>query len=271
MLISLLLGALVGAVLGLTGAGGGILAVPALVAGMGWPMQQAAPVALVAVAGSAALGAIEAFRRGLVRYRAAFLMAAAGVPFTSTGVWLAQLLSQRVLLALFACVMLFVAARLILSVLSGRHAAVNESRLCVGHVDPDTGRLVWTWPVAAALAATGALTGLMTGLLGVGGGFIIVPLLRKLTHLTMHGIVATSLMVIALVGTGGIAATLLRGTPMPLLPTLGFAGTTAAGMLAGRMVSQRLPAHWVQMGFALVLVVVACGLLVKAAMTGPSA
>jgi len=53
MLTSLILGAIVGAVLGLTGAGGGILAVPALVAGMGWPMQQATPVALVAVAGSA--------------------------------------------------------------------------------------------------------------------------------------------------------------------------------------------------------------------------
>ncbi|MHA7235896.1 sulfite exporter TauE/SafE family protein, partial [Burkholderia pseudomallei] len=51
MLISLVLGSIVGAVLGLTGAGGGILAVPALVVGMGWPMQQATPVALVAVAG----------------------------------------------------------------------------------------------------------------------------------------------------------------------------------------------------------------------------
>lgn len=50
MLVSLLLGAVVGAILGLTGAGGGILAVPALVFGMGWPMQQATPVALVAVA-----------------------------------------------------------------------------------------------------------------------------------------------------------------------------------------------------------------------------
>ena len=56
MEISLILGVLVGAVLGLTGAGGGILAVPALIAGMGWTMQQAAPVALIAVAGSATVG-----------------------------------------------------------------------------------------------------------------------------------------------------------------------------------------------------------------------
>ncbi|WP_042978429.1 sulfite exporter TauE/SafE family protein, partial [Burkholderia sp. AU4i] len=102
MLISLVLGGFVGAVLGLTGAGGGILAVPALVVGMSWPMQQATPVALVAVAGSAALGALEGFRRGLVRYRAALLMAVAGVPLTTLGVRLAHVLPQRLLLALFA-------------------------------------------------------------------------------------------------------------------------------------------------------------------------
>ncbi|MGN4152232.1 TSUP family transporter, partial [Burkholderia gladioli] len=106
MTIALILGALVGAVLGLTGAGGGILAVPALVAGLGWTIQQATPVALIAVAGSAAIGALEAFRRRLVRYRAALLMAAAGVPATSLGVRAAQALPQRLLLALFAAVML---------------------------------------------------------------------------------------------------------------------------------------------------------------------
>ena len=69
MLLSLLLGVLVGAVLGLTGAGGGILAVPALVVGMGWSMQQAAPVALVAVAGGAAVGKDQTSRpvAGLMR------------------------------------------------------------------------------------------------------------------------------------------------------------------------------------------------------------
>src|SRR3984885_3085361 len=111
MLTSLILGALVGAVLGLTGAGGGILAVPALVVGMGRPIQQASPVALIAVAGSAAIGAVEAFRRGLVRYRPALLMALAGVPVTSLGASLAHKLPQRLLIELFAGVMLLVALR----------------------------------------------------------------------------------------------------------------------------------------------------------------
>ena len=101
MSITLLLGLLLGAVLGLSGAGGGILAVPALVAGMGWSMQQAAPVALIAVAGSAALGALEGLRRGLVRYKAALLMACVGVPMTSLGVRVASMTSQHTLRVLF--------------------------------------------------------------------------------------------------------------------------------------------------------------------------
>ena len=266
MLTSLILGAIVGAVLGLTGAGGGILAVPALVAGMGWPMQQATPVALVAVAGSAAIGALEAFRQRLVRYRAALFMAAVGVPLTSLGAHLAHALPQRVLLALFATVMLVVAGRLLSQALRRGLKARADSRICVGHINPDTGRLVWSWTTGAALAATGALTGLMTGLLGVGGGFIIVPLLRKVTNVSMHGIVATSLMVIALVGSGGVIATVAHGTPLPLDLTLWFSVATAAGMVAGRLASHRLSARHVQIGFAGVLISVALGLMAKAAL-----
>ena len=96
MLISLLLGVLVGAVLGLTGAGGGILAVPALVVGLGWSMQQAAPVALIAVAGGAGIGALDGFRQKLVRYRAAALMAVIGIPVTALGIRAAQAVSQPI-------------------------------------------------------------------------------------------------------------------------------------------------------------------------------
>ncbi|MGF6805762.1 putative membrane protein YfcA, partial [Paraburkholderia sp. Clong3] len=119
---------------------------------------------------------------------------------------------------------------------------------------------------AAALAATGSLTGLMTGMLGVGGGFIIVPMMRKLTDVSMHGIVATSLMVIALVGSGGVLATATHGATLPLEVALWFTGATAAGMLSGRLASHHIAARQVQLGFASILVCVALGLLVKAAL-----
>ncbi|WP_144156293.1 sulfite exporter TauE/SafE family protein [Paraburkholderia sp. BCC1885] len=264
MLISLILGSLVGAVLGLTGAGGGILAVPVLVIGMGLPMQQATPVALIAVAGSAAIGALEGFRQGLVRYRAALLMAVAGVPLTSLGVKLAHILPQRVLLTLFALTMLVVAGRLLRQALGAKRGVARTSSLWVGRVNPETGRLVWSWRVGLALASTGAVTGLLTGLLGVGGGFVIVPMLRKFTDVSMHGIVATSLMVIALVGTCGMLVALAAGARTPFELTLWFSATTALGMAGGRCASRSLSARHVQIVFGSALVCVALGLLVKA-------
>ncbi len=152
--------------------------------------------------------------------------------------------------------------------ISRRRRASREaqSSICVAHVDPATGRFRWTWPTAAALAATGSLTGLMTGMLGVGGGFIIVPMMRKLTDVSMHGIVATSLMVIALVDSGGVLATATHGATLPLEVALWFTGATAAGMLSGRLASHHIAARQVQLGFASILVCVALGLLVKAAL-----
>ena len=203
MLISAVLGVLVGVILGLTGAGGGILAVPALVAGMGWSMQQAAPVALIAVAGAAAIGAVEGFRRKLVRYKAAMLMAVSGIPAVSLGIFVAHGVPQPALLAIFAAVMVLVAVRLFLQTRQDNNVE-NMAGSKFGRLNPSTGRFAWSLSTAVLLAAIGALTGFMTGLLGIGGGFVIVPMLRKFTNVSMHGIVATSLLVIALVGTGGV-------------------------------------------------------------------
>ncbi len=264
MLISVILGVLVGAVLGLTGAGGGILAVPALVFGLGWSMQQAAPVALIAVAAGAALGAVDGLRAGLVRYRAAAVISVSGIAVTSLGVLVAQAVSQRVLLALFAVVMVVVAIRLLRRVFDRRSPGADP-RDPPCQLDAITGRFVWNLPTAGLLIGVGALTGFTTGLLGVGGGFVIVPLLRRLTGLTMHSIVATSLLVIAIVGVGGVGTALLHGATMPWLPTLLFTAATALGMLGGRIASRRLTASHVQIGFAAVLLIVAVGLLVKAA------
>ncbi len=262
MLLSMLLGAVIGGILGLTGAGGGILTVPALVTSMGWPMQLATPVALIAISGSAAIGAIDAFRKRLVRYRAAIAMAIAGIPMTIVGTQIAGNLSQRRLMLGFCCVMLLVACRLLHGALTGdRHDGRAAS--CMAHVSPITGRFIWALPTWIALLGTGAVTGLMTGMLGVGGGFIIVPIMRRLTDLAMHGVVATSLLVIARVGAGGVMVMMMRRAVIPLQFVMWFAASTGIGMVAGRALSRRLDARQVQILFALVLLCVSVALMVK--------
>jgi hypothetical protein len=248
---------------GLTGAGGGILAVPALVMSMNWSLQQAAPVALLAVAGSAAVGAVEGLRSRLVRYRAGFVVAACGLPFISLGLVVAHMSSQRWLSVLFALVMLITAVRTLRQARHAAHPPPEGARGMLARMDPQTGRLVWTWPTALLLAGIGAVTGFMTGLLGVGGGFVIVPALRRYTNISIHGIVATSLFVIALLGVGGVLGALAHGVKMPFAATICFVVAMTAGMLIGRVLSHRLSARRVQQGFGILLLVAALALLLE--------
>jgi uncharacterized membrane protein YfcA len=259
----LVLGIFIGAIMGLTGAGGGILAVPVLVAGMHWSMQQAAPVALIAVAAGAAVGAIDGFRQRLVRYKAAILMAICGIPVTRLGQYWAHLLPQFLLMGGFALLMLAVSSRFYKQ---SKQTQVNpeEDTLRLAFISNDTGKFIWTPVAALVLAAIGMLTGLMTGLLGVGGGFLIVPLMRRFTHLAIPGIVATSLFVITLVGSGGVANALLAGAELPVVETSSFVGAMIGGMLIGRRVSRKLQAWQVQRGFALLLFAVSLYMLGKA-------
>lgn len=264
MVMSLILGMLVGAVQGLTGAGGGILAVPVLMASLGWDMRQAAPVALVAVAGSAAVGAAEGLRRNLVRYRAALLMVGAGVPFTGLGTRLAHLLPQAWLMAAFASLLLLVAGRLLRQTSHEAREEEENPANVWARINAETGRFHWTWSAACLLGVIGAATGFMAGLLGVGGGFVIVPMLRRFTSLDMHGIVATSLMVIALVGAGGVLSALAYGAELPASATAAFAAAAVGGMVTARILGRRLSPFHVQRAFAFLLVAVACGMFAKA-------
>ena len=263
MILVFVLGIFIGAIMGLTGAGGGILAVPVLVAGMHWSMQQAAPVALIAVAAGAAVGAIDGFKHGLVRYRAAILMAVCGVPVTRLGQHWAHIMPQFILLGVFALLMLIVSWRFYKQS-HQTHLNSEENALRLAFINSDTGKFIWTPIAACILAAIGMLTGLMTGLLGVGGGFLIVPLMRRFTHLALPGIVATSLFVITLVGSGGVVNALFAGAELPIVETSSFVGAMIGGMLIGRRVSRRLQPWQVQRGFAFLLFIVSAYMLFKA-------
>ncbi|GAA5171537.1 sulfite exporter TauE/SafE family protein [Viridibacterium curvum] len=260
MLSAILIGLGVGAIMGITGAGGGVLAVPALVAGLGLSMQQAAPVALLAIASAAGAGAIEGLRHGLVRYRAAMLVALVSLPFTLVGVSAAHALPHERVMQIFVIVMLITAVRSWRqSAQAGGHDAT--ATLCaLGPIHPYSGRFIWTATTAGVLGSIGAVTGFMAGLLGVGGGFIIVPMLGRFTQLSAHGRVATALLVIALISVGGVLSNLWHGVEMSLSLGVVFTLSAVSGMLASRRLAHFLsPAH-VQRAFALLLLCVALGL-----------
>lgn len=254
--LAVALGAVVGAILALTGAGGGILAVPLLVFGMHLPIAQSAPVGLIAVGLSSAFGAALGLRERIVRYRAAALIGVTGMLLAPVGVRLAKVVPNAPLTLAFACVLAWVAVRMLRSAgqLAGADAGTAAKAPCA--LDPATHRLVWTLSCGRALAATGVVSGLLSGLLGVGGGFVIVPSLTRFTNLQTRSILATSLAVIALVSIGGVTAAAMQGMVHWDIAVPFSAGAVAA-LLVGRRLAAHLPGLHLQRAFAVTSLLVA--------------
>lgn len=264
MLIAMLLGSAIGAVMALSGAGGGILAVPLLTFGLGLNVMQAAPIGLFAVGMAAWLGAFLSLKAGLLRYRAALLMAAGGVVLAPVGIRLAGYINSRWLSVMFASVLLLVAWRTYCQVSKLANQQCHSNRgnpPCV--VNLETGRLIWTTPCTRVLALYGCVAGLLSGMLGVGGGFIMVPVLSRYTDLAMQSVIATSLGVIALVSVSGVAFSAFDGRVMWNI-ALPFSVGGLFGMLAGRWVCSFLAGERLQLCYAIVAGIVGITMIAKA-------
>lgn len=266
MITSLGLGLIVGVILALTGAGGGILAVPLLIFGAGLGVAEAGPIGLLAVGMAAAFGAALGLKAGTVRYRAALLVAGTGMVASPIGLWTARHTDNRWLSIVFALVMLFVAYRTFRQASKGRGCTPDKARAAPPCIrDKASGRFIWTSRCARALAVSGGVAGLLSGLLGVGGGFVMVPVLQRYTDLEMDSIVPTSLAVIALVSVTGVASSALAGH-LNWHVALPFSIGSMAGMIGGRQGARLLGSAHLQKGFALVSGIVAVGMIAKAAL-----
>lgn len=261
------LGIAVGLVMGLTGAGGGVLAVPLLVFLTGLPVQSVAPIGLLAVSVAAAMAAIIGLKAGQVRYKAAMLMGAVGLAGSPAGFWLAQRTDPKALGLGFALVLVWVAFNAFrTSTATGADSidappeAARSSCPCIqSHV---TGRFVWTWPCARALVFSGAAAGFLSGLLGVGGGFVLIPALQRFTNLNNQSVTLTSLAVIAIVSAFGVLNSAGAGV-FNYEIGIPFALAAMAGMLTARQVAMKIPAHHLKRTFGLLCLVVAGLMLVR--------
>lgn len=274
MSIAVALGLFVGFVLAITGAGGAILSLPLLVFFLDLKMIEAAPISLLAIMLSSGLAAALGLRSGIVRYKAAALLATFGVIFAPLGVLVAHQLPDKVLAVLFSIVLLVVSWRSFKkfqtpTLLIGDDCddpkgcddeEKKEEPACA--VNPATSKLFWTAPCTKRLILTGGFSGFLSGLLGVGGGFIIVPTLHSISNLETKMIVATSLAVIALVSMASAFSYAGNGVILWAI-ALPFVIATVAGMLLGRMVHHKISSHISVLIFGIFSLIVAISMLVK--------
>lgn len=265
MISTLTIGALVGLVLGLTGAGGSLFAVPLLILGLGLGATEATGLALAAVAASAIWGVLQRLPRREVVWLPAIVLALSGALMAPAGRWLASLIPESGLLIGFSLLVIVVAIRMWRqataqpeSVRFTRAAAKpialapTEAPLCRFS---ESGQLELRPRCLAGVVIGGLVAGLLSGLFGVGGGFIIVPLLVLLTGLSMNAAVATSLAVIAVISSAGFASFIWLGDQVngALLLWLVLGGIL--GMLVGSMWANRLAGPSLQRLFVVMMVV----------------
>lgn len=188
---------LVGGLLGLLGSGGSILTVPVLVYLLGHHDKSAIAESLAIVGCLAAVGAVPYARHRQIDWRSAWLFGIPGMLGTFAGAWLAIFVSGAVQLVLFAFVMLVAAWFMFRSALLDppNHTNLAHSRT------PDVPHRHPAWQIITE----GIAVGVLTGLVGVGGGFLIVPALVLLGGLPMRLAVGTSLVVIGLKSMAGFA------------------------------------------------------------------
>ena len=217
MLVFLLAG-LVGLSLGLLGAGGSILAVPILRYAGGLSAKQAIATSLATVGAVSLVGAAIAWREGRLRPREALMFAGIASLGTLLGVRLAVWLSDAVQMGLFLLVMIVALVFMVKS--NGDQPGTEKVTVAA------------TWGKALGV-------GVLTGLVGVGGGFLIVPALMAIYRMPIKEATGTSLGVIALNSALGMMA-YSNSVTLDLTFTAEFVGAALGGLMIGLGTGRRV-------------------------------
>jgi hypothetical protein len=266
--------AVVGLLVGLTGAGGGALMTPMLI--LLFNVKPAAAISsdLVAAVVMRPVGSLVHMRRGTVNYRLVGWMCAGSVPMAFLGSYLLRLLGggsaqqQKVEYALGAALLAGTAAMVLRSWLDRRSGQARTQAIEAVRVRP------------AATVAIGAIGGLVVGMTSVGSGsLMIVLLLFTYPALGAGRLVGTDLTQAVPLTAAAALGALLFGHVQFGLTTAVIIGSVPA-VLVGSLLSSRAPDRYIRpvitfvifasglkyaglgttaLGWTLCLVLLACG------------
>ncbi|MGB9378214.1 MAG: sulfite exporter TauE/SafE family protein [Mycobacteriales bacterium] len=251
MIAAVGLGLVIGVLLGLLGGGGSILAVPALVYGIGMPLSAAIPTSLIVVGVSSATAVLPRLRGKQVQWRIAAVFGVTGAAAAFGGAAVNRLLEPRVVLIGFAAVMVAAALRML-----------REQEESGGDCALPGGRVNWRSCLPKAIGS-GIVVGFLTGLFGVGGGFLIIPALTLLLGLPMAVAVGTSLVIVVINSAAGFVAHMGDAT-IDWRIAVAFTLAAVVGSIAAGRLGSRLPATTLRRWFAYLVFAVAAFVVVQA-------
>ena len=269
LVLAVIAGALIGLSLGALGGGGSILAVPMLVYALGQSPAQATTGSLVVVGVTALIGAVTSYRAGNVLLARGVTFGMVGIGGAAVGAKASALVSEAVLLAAFATLMLVVGGVMAGRQVRAQRAAGDQEN------DPDTGvrharrhklddpiisfspTFACQCPRALKVLITATVVGLLTGFLGVGGGFLVVPALLLALALPMEYAAGTSLVVITLTSAAALAVRAGVGSAPDWGLVLVLTAVAALGGFLGARLADRIDTNRLSAAFTVLVLVVA--------------
>lgn len=276
----LLVGAVLGTVIGMLGGGGGVLAVPMLVA-LGEPVLSASTMSLVVVGTGAAAALVPHQRAGRVDWRIGTVFGALGSAGAIIGARLSGVVPPDVLLLGFAVLVLLGAGTMLRAGRTARRLqelqreaglleprgadaeVLARHRAVTGLADPvEPPVLSPALRITPRVVVLATGVGLVTGLFGVGAGFVVVPALVAALHVPVKRATATALVVIVINSAVALVAKHDHLTDLPSAVEL--AAITAAFAVVGAVLSRRVPAWVLSSAFGSLLVLVAVYTLARA-------
>ncbi len=234
-----LVGLVSGVLSGLFGIGGGLVTTPAIHLVLGYSELVAVGTPLLVIVPTALTGAVSYHRRGLADVRAGVIIGVCGSVASVLGALAATWVGGPVVLLATAVLITYMAIEMIRQALSARGSAESGPEQAL--------------PVSASkrvpLWLLGLITGLYSGFLGLGGGFVVVPLLGKWFGYPMKRAIGTSLVAIAVLAVPGSIAHYLLGNVDLALALALMVGVVPGALLGARLTASAQDWH-LRVGFA---------------------
>jgi len=272
-----LTGSVAGVLGAILGIGGGVFLVPALTLAFNIPAHHAIATSIVSVIATSNAVVAANVKKGLTNMRLGMTLAISTVLGGMLGALTAAWLSGPTLMRIFSVVMLITAAAMGWRSKTGgtvpsgtrNDDRPDESQANCGALgsscyDPAEGRWL-TYRVRKPLLGflVSLIAGNISGLLGVGGGFIKVPVINLVCGVPMKAATATSNFMIGMTAASSAFIYYGRGEVTPALTATVVLGVLT-GSLVGAMISRRISSRVLQAIFAVFLAIVAVQMFLRA-------
>ena len=269
-LVSLVVGLAVGVLAGLLGIGGGMLLVPAFKLGYAMDSLMCTATSLFTIIPTSVSGAISHIRNKTCLPKLGVAAGLGGACLSPLGVWLATLSPDWAVMGAAALIIAYSSVTMFRKALkapkvprgagagaadaAAKEAAAEDRAAAIERAHAEAPTIGWR--EAAIGAAIGLFAGLASGYVGVGGGFIMVPLMMSILHVPMKLTSGTSLIAVMILAVPGTVTQALLGN-INWIAGIAVACGSIPGATLGAKLIPKVPERQLRFLFAGFLVVAA--------------